>query len=107
MAILKLKSATLMEALVASIIIFTIFVIAINIITNVALNTSKKNSFRLRQEVNEIEYKALTNQLSLPFTRKNENWYISVYKKNNQKIFELKNLNSGEINIKLLSDENY
>lgn len=107
MAILKLKSSTLMEALVASIIIFIIFVVSIEIINNIALSASSRNSFELRQEINEIKYNASTNNLELPFFTRNRNWHISVYRENGLKYLMMKNLDNQESHLKILPDANY
>ncbi|MFV8282626.1 hypothetical protein ACNKXS_13835 [Christiangramia marina] len=107
MAILRLKASTLMETLIASIIIFIIFVIAIEIINNVALRNDKQSHFKMRQEVNEIRYKASTNRLKLPFYQRSKDWDILVYREDEFKILELKILDTEDLIKYSISNENF
>lgn len=107
MAILKLKASTLIESLVASIIVIIIFFMAIDIINNTAIKSNKVNDFSIRQEIHQIRYKAMTNKLNIPFSVSKKNWLISVYKENGQTLLKWENIDNGDLNVKILSDENH
>ncbi|HEU4789519.1 MAG TPA: hypothetical protein VFS71_07530 [Flavobacterium sp.] len=79
MAILKkIKSATLVEVLVASVLIVIIFVIASLVLNNLILNTFSQNTHPIEYRLNELEYKLENGMLKLPYQENYRGWDIEV-----------------------------
>lgn len=79
MALLKkIRSATLVESLVATVIIVIIFIGASLILNNLLLNTISKNNHSLETRLNELEYQIRTAQIETPYQETFRNFDISV-----------------------------
>ena len=74
----KIKSATLIEALVATVLIMIIFVIASLVLNNLVLNTFSKNTHNIETRINELEYEIQNNTIKLPYEENYKNWDISI-----------------------------
>jgi len=74
----KIKSATLMEALVATVLIIVVFVVASLVLNNVLLNTFAKNTHKISYRLNELEYHVQNGELILPYQEIHEGWEISI-----------------------------
>ncbi|VXB36673.1 conserved hypothetical protein [Flavobacterium sp. 9AF] len=74
----KIKSATLIETLIATILIIVIFLIASLVINNLFFNTFHQKKEIAITRLNELEYKYLNNDIKLPMEEEIENWKISV-----------------------------
>ncbi|MCH2046913.1 MAG: hypothetical protein MK212_22555 [Saprospiraceae bacterium] len=81
MALLKkIKAATLMETLVATVLIFVVFMLASGILNNLLLNTIKNNTRLVDTRLYELEYLWLSDQLQLPYDEDLNDWSITVGK---------------------------
>lgn len=81
MAVLKkLRSATLLEALVATVLIVIVFVIASLILNSVLVNTFARNTHKINYRMNELEYNINNEQLVLPYEENFEGWSITIQK---------------------------
>jgi biopolymer transport protein ExbB/TolQ len=80
----KIKSATLVEALVATILIVIIFVIASLVLNNLVLNTLSRKTHQIEYRLNELEYDLQNHVLKLPYEEKYEDWKITIQKENVQ-----------------------
>lgn len=79
MAVLKkIKSATLIEAVVATVLIVIIFIIASLILNNLVLNTFSKNTHPIENRINELEYQIQNNNIKLPYQERYKNWGITI-----------------------------
>lgn len=79
MAVLKkLKSATLVEVLVASVLIVIIFVIASLVLNNLVLNTFSQNTHPIEYRLNELEYEVENGMLKLPYQENYKGWDILI-----------------------------
>lgn len=87
----KIKSATLVEALVASVLVVVIFVIASLILNNLVLNTYSKNTHIIENRLNELEYECNYDKLILPYEEVYEDWDIQVKQVDNLTIFSATN----------------
>ncbi|UOB17898.1 hypothetical protein [Abyssalbus ytuae] len=101
MAVLKkVKASTLMETLVASVLIVVIFMVASLILNNLFSNSIKFNTQKIENELNAIEYAVITKQLKLPYRDDYENWQISSSESKangmNIVLLEAKNKNNGK-----------
>lgn len=74
----KIKSATLIEALVATVLIVLVFVIASLILNNLVLNTFSKNTHAIENRINELEYEIQNNNIKLPYQENYKNWEITI-----------------------------
>lgn len=74
----KVKSATLIEALVATVLIVIVFMIASLILNNLVLNTFSKNTHAIENRINELEYEVQNTNIKLPYQEKHNNWEISI-----------------------------
>lgn len=74
----KVKSATLIEALVATVLIVIIFVIASLVLNNLVLNTFSKNTHAIENRMNELEYETQNNSLKLPYQENYKGWDITI-----------------------------
>ncbi len=79
MAILKkLRSATLMEALVATVLIIVVFIMASVVLNNLLLNTFSKNTHDVEFRMNELNYLMQNNHLTIPYNETYKNWEITI-----------------------------
>lgn len=74
----KIKSATLIEALVATVLIVIIFVIASLILNNLVLNTFSKNTHAIENRINELEYDIQNKIIKVPHTEIYKGWEINA-----------------------------
>lgn len=78
----KITSATLVEALVATVIVVIIFAIASLTLNNLVLNSFAKRDHTLEYRLNELEYAICNNKIILPYKEKYEDWNITITEKN-------------------------
>jgi len=78
----KIKSATLIEALVATVLIVVVFVTASLILNNLLLNSFSKNTHSVEVRIAELQYQANYN-LALPYKETFNNWDIKIEKTSN------------------------
>lgn len=74
----KVKSATLVEAIVATVLVVIIFIIASLILNNLVFNTFSKNTHNVETRINELEYEIQNNTIKLPYQENFKNWDISI-----------------------------
>lgn len=81
MALLKkIKSATLIEALVATVLIVIVFMIASLILNNLLLNSFSKKTHAAETRISELEYQLRYKSISLPYREEFRNWNIELDK---------------------------
>lgn len=87
----KVKASTLMETLVATVLIVAVFMIASLILNNLFSNSIKNSTQAIDNRLNELEYYVIHNSIQLPYKEDFESWtiYIDTYKENNKPIIEL------------------
>lgn len=93
----KVKSATLIEALVATILIVIIFVIASLVLNNLVLNTFSKNTHAIETRMNELGYQIQNNAIKLPYQEEYKGWniYISLEVVASKKIISVEATNNA------------
>lgn len=74
----KVKGATLIESLVASVIIVVIFAIASLTLNNVFEAAVKNNTSRVDHRMNELNYLYLNNKITSPYQEDFEDWNIQL-----------------------------
>ncbi|WP_396146026.1 hypothetical protein [Flavobacterium sp.] len=85
----KIKSATLVESLVATVLIVIIFVVSSLIINNLLLNGFNNNTTEIENRLYELEYEYQNKKILLPYQERYQNWNI-VIEKNTNSIIEFK-----------------
>jgi Tfp pilus assembly protein PilE len=104
MALLKkLKGASLVETLTASVIIVVVFMIASFSFNNVFLNSVRSDNNLLQNRLQELKYLAEYGRLPLPFFEDGAYWTISAEEVAGTVEFHISNLSNGkEYEIQLL-----
>lgn len=74
----KIKSATLVEVIVASVLIVIVFMIASLILNNLVMNTFSKNMHPIETRLNELEYDLQNGMIKLPYEESYKDWDISI-----------------------------
>lgn len=74
----KIKSATLVEVIVASVLIVIIFMIASLILNNLVLNTFSKNMHPIENRLNQLEYEIQNDLIKLPYEENYKGWGIII-----------------------------
>ncbi len=94
MAVLKkIKSATLIETLVATVLIVIVFIMASLIINNLLLNDFNNNTNDIENRLFELEYDLQNKKIKLPYNEEYNDWKITIeYDRTNifNKLIELK-----------------
>lgn len=90
----KIKSATLLEALVATVLIVVIFIVSSLVINNLLLNSFNNNTTKIENRLYELEYAYQNKLIAIPYNETFENWDVTISKTveplNNQTILEIK-----------------
>lgn len=79
MAVLKkVRSATLVEVLIATVLVVILFMIASLILNNLILNTYKQNTHTIETRLNRLEYDVKHHTIDLPYEEKFQDWQINI-----------------------------
>jgi len=98
MALLKkIKASTLMETLVATVLIVVVFMIASMILNNLFSYSIKGNTRPVDAYLNELQYLYLNEKLELPYHDDFKTWRISIesVKVNNENLIVFHALNTN------------
>jgi len=79
----KVKSSTLIEALVATVLIVIVFMVASLVLNNLLLNSFSKNTHAVETRISELEYQLQYKTITLPHKEEFRNWDIDVHKEKN------------------------
>jgi len=74
----KIRSATLIEVLVATLLITLIFMISSLVINNLLLNNFSKNTHQADTRLNELAYKLQNGEIHLTYTETFQGWQITI-----------------------------
>lgn len=87
MALLKkIKSATLIETLVATVLIVVVFVVTSLILNNLLFNSFSRKTHDVETRIYELEYQLQYNVIKLPYREEFGKWEIDlVLEKNKEK----------------------
>ncbi len=78
MAVLKVKSSTLMETLVATILIVIIFVVASLVLNNLFKVHVSQNTMAIEAHLSKLEYRTQYENIKLPYNEVYEQWNITI-----------------------------
>lgn len=81
----KVKSATLIETLIATVLIVIVFLLSAMIINSIFFNTFHQKKDVVVNRLDELEYNCINNSIELPYQEEYENWTIQIDKKKNVK----------------------
>ena len=76
----KIRGSTLVETLVATVLIMVIFVVASLVINSAFLNILRANVIPVESRLHELEYQYSNSLFPLPYMEDYENWQITVQK---------------------------
>lgn len=76
----KLRSATLVEALVATVLILVVFIVASLILNNLVFNSFSRNTHSVETRMAELSYMAGYNRIKLPYIEEFKTWKIQLTK---------------------------
>lgn len=99
----KVKSETLVEVIVASILVVIIFMIASLVLNNLLLNTFSKNTHPVENRLNELEYELQNGLIKLPYQENYKGWDIMITSEKRDSQKELLIVATNEKNNKELS----
>lgn len=74
----KVKSSTLMETLVATVLIVIVFMIASMVLNTLFASSINQNDNQVRQELLQLQYKYEHELLQLPYSDELNQWNITV-----------------------------
>lgn len=77
----KLKGSTIVETLVASVIIIIVFTVATVILNNVFRNSIQKDDSALQNKLQKVVYQEKHQNMRLPIEKNDEKWEIISYKR--------------------------
>ena len=78
----KIKASTLMETMVATVLIVIIFMVASLILNNTFRNTIVYDTSAVHTHLNRLEYFFHNGQIELPYEERYREWNIRVEKEN-------------------------
>ncbi|MEL4309129.1 hypothetical protein [Joostella sp. CR20] len=105
MALLKkLKGSTLMETLVATVLIIVIFMISSLILNTLFLGFAKENTQLLDNRIRELKYGIISGTLKTPYDETYDKWIVEISKKSKVKdsllVFSAENTVTGKLYVK-------
>jgi len=75
----RVKGSTLMETLVATVLIIVIFLISSMIMNNLFSNAIKSNTRAIDTHISELKYLQINDKLELPYQADYKNWSIEIF----------------------------
>lgn len=106
----KAKGSTLIETLIATVLIVLIFMVASSVLNNLFFNTIKNDNFKIKAHLNELQYLYINKKIKLPFTEEIDNWSIDITQSQNDAIhyinIEAYNKNTGKTVTEQLLESN-
>ncbi|MEX0290068.1 MAG: hypothetical protein AB3N14_13240 [Flavobacteriaceae bacterium] len=80
MAVLKkIKAATLMETLVATVLIVIIFMISSMLLNSMFANSIKSRKHHVISHMQRLKYELQNHSIQMPYTKKDGDWKYTVY----------------------------
>ena len=92
----KLRAATLVETLIASVIIVVVFMIASLSLNNIFRGAVKGNDAPLQNRIKELSYLYKNDKVLLPFYEDSDGWEITIEKQDGEIIVSSENKNNSK-----------
>jgi len=92
----KIKASTLMETLVATVLIIVVFMLSSMILSNLFSSTINNNTQAIKNHLFELQYLQEHEKLQLPYSDTFQNWNvtISTFNEKNQIMTEFEAVNT-------------
>jgi len=74
----KLKASSLMETLVATVLIIIVFMIASLTLNNILFGSIRKEAGKINTHLNELHYNYLHSKIEVPYYETFEDWEVSI-----------------------------
>ncbi len=74
----KIRASSLMETLVATVLIVIIFMISSLVLNNIIARNIRQNTDRIEERMNKLEYQFKNQAIQLPYREDFETWHISM-----------------------------
>ena len=74
----KIKGSSLMETLVATVLIIVVFMIASLTLNNILSTSIVKETSKINAHLNELHYNYLHHQIEVPYSESFGDWGVSV-----------------------------
>lgn len=101
----KIKASTLMETLVASVLILIVFMLSSLTLNHLFSNSIKNSTQEINVYLNELEYLYVTQQLQAPYNDTYKKWEITIQKNNDSIEFQaIHSITKKHINKFLIED---
>ncbi len=92
----KIRAATLVETLIASVIIVVVFMIASMSLNNIFKGAIKGNDTQFQNRIKELSYLYKNDKINFPFYEDTNNWEITIEKQNGEIILYSENKNTSK-----------
>lgn len=92
----KVRSSTLVETMVASVIIVIVFLIASLSLNNIFRGTINSDDSALRNRINELTYFVNNEKIKIPFYEDTPLWDISIETQEGKNVIEVMNKKNGK-----------
>jgi len=76
----KVKASSLMEILIATVLIVVVFMIATLTINTILFSSIKKETGKIKTHLSELQYLYANNKIEIPYDDSFENWSVTLYK---------------------------
>lgn len=80
----KVKASTLMETLVATVLIVVIFMMSSLLLNSIFLSSIRGNTQPVQERLQQLEYKYKNGIVAVPYYEEWENWQIEIIPQDNQ-----------------------
>lgn len=85
MAVLKkIGASTLMETLVATVLIVIIFTVASMLLNSIFANSIKGNNSEIGTRLHRLQYRYINGKFPVPYYEETGEWEITVFRENGQ-----------------------
>ena len=94
----KIHASSLMETLVATVLIVIIFMVSSMVLNNIIAGNIRQNTDKIQERMNRLEYEFKNRAIQLPYQEDFETWHISMLhdsKKTGQIVLEATNTNTN------------
>ncbi|MFD0963848.1 hypothetical protein [Pseudofulvibacter geojedonensis] len=85
----KIKASSLMETLVATVLIVIVFMLASLTLNNILYNSTRKETGKINVHINELHYNYIHKQIEVPYYSSFKGWKVSIEKNEEDKLLYL------------------
>ncbi len=93
MVVLKIKASTLMETMVATVLIVVIFMFSSLILNTVFKSSIKNRTLPIRSHLDKLEYLYINQRIELPYNQIWKVWNVSMFPNQTEVLLKAEELN--------------